>query len=148
MAQGSENQKGDKPVLTTQEIAFISGDQQQKYEALLNAPLPDDTDKATWKAAFDEFSDFYNSALCGYHAIDDTGLIIDMNQTEFDWLGYKKEEIIDRKNIMDTILPDQAVTNSFALVIAASLGCSPPIILAMAITRSSGWSTFTLVDRR
>ncbi len=107
MAHDNHPQKDSRQVLTMEEIEFINGDLQQKYEDLLNSPSLDESDKSKWKAAFDEFSDFYNNAPCGYHTIDDTGLIINMNQTELNWLGYKRNEVVNKKNIMD-ILSDKS----------------------------------------
>lgn len=107
MANNSDPQKDKKQVLTTEEIDFINSDLQQKYEDMLNSTSLDEYDRSKWKAAFDEFTDFYNNAPCGYHTIDDAGLIINMNQTELNWLGYKREEIVNKKNIMD-ILSDKS----------------------------------------
>lgn len=43
-----------------------------------------------------ELDDLYNNAPCGYHSIDADGLIVKMNQTELDWLGYERAEILGR----------------------------------------------------
>jgi PAS domain S-box-containing protein len=44
-----------------------------------------------------ELEDLYNNAPCGYHSLDKDGRIIRINQTEADWLGYTREELIGRK---------------------------------------------------
>jgi len=52
-------------------------------------------------------ADLYNQAPCGYHSLDAQGLIIDINQTALDLLGYTREAVIgqsptqffDAKNI-------------------------------------------------
>ncbi len=49
--------------------------------------------------------DLYDRAACGYHSLDATGLIVAMNQTESDWLGYKKEELIGKKRFAELFTP-------------------------------------------
>jgi PAS domain S-box-containing protein len=43
-----------------------------------------------------EVEDLYNNAPCGYHSLNPEGRFIKVNQTELDWLGYTREEIIDK----------------------------------------------------
>lgn len=38
--------------------------------------------------------DLYDHAPCGYHSLDREGRIIKINQTELDWLGYRREELL------------------------------------------------------
>jgi PAS domain S-box-containing protein len=47
--------------------------------------------------------DLYNRAPCGYHSLDREGWIIRMNDTELDWLGYKKEELLKRVHFEDLL---------------------------------------------
>src|SRR5262249_41536422 len=42
-------------------------------------------------------------APCGYHSVDKDGTVIEMNQTELNWLGYSREEVVGRKNFRDLI---------------------------------------------
>jgi len=44
-----------------------------------------------------ELQDLYDQAPCGYHSLDSDGRIVKVNQTEADWLGYKRAELIGRK---------------------------------------------------
>ena len=44
-----------------------------------------------------ELEELYNRAPCGYHSLDSDGRIMRINQTEADWLGYSREELIGRK---------------------------------------------------
>lgn len=46
-----------------------------------------------------------NIAPIGYHSVDASGIVIDINQTELDWLGYTREEVAGKKHI--TSLTDQ-----------------------------------------
>ncbi|MFI5142030.1 MAG: PAS domain S-box protein [Bacteroidia bacterium] len=103
MSQENLQPKQEKQVLTMEEIEFINGDLQEKYEELLRSTSLLESEKNKWEAAFDEYNDFYNNAPCGYHIFDDTGLILNINQTELKWLGYTREEVVNKKNLMDII---------------------------------------------
>lgn len=47
-------------------------------------------------------------APIGYHSIGKDGIIREMNQTELDWLGYHREEVIGKKRIIELIYePDR-----------------------------------------
>ncbi|MGO1247563.1 MAG: sensor domain-containing diguanylate cyclase [Oceanisphaera sp.] len=39
-------------------------------------------------------SDLYDNAPCGYHSLDAKGDFIRINQTELEWLGYSREEVL------------------------------------------------------
>jgi signal transduction histidine kinase/ActR/RegA family two-component response regulator len=41
-----------------------------------------------------EVQDLYDNAPCGYHSLDANGIFIHINQTELNWLGYTREEVI------------------------------------------------------
>jgi PAS domain S-box-containing protein len=41
-----------------------------------------------------EVQDLYDNAPCGYHSLSPEGIITIMNQTELDWLGYTRQEVI------------------------------------------------------
>ncbi|MCF7355641.1 diguanylate cyclase [Vibrio sp. CK2-1] len=41
-----------------------------------------------------ELHDLYENAPCGYHSLDANGTVTRINQTELNWLGYDKEEVI------------------------------------------------------
>ncbi|MBD2183497.1 PAS domain S-box protein [Planktothrix sp. FACHB-1355] len=53
-----------------------------------------------------EVEDLYNNAPCGYHSLDDDGVIIRINNTELNWLSYTREEILDKKKFIDLITPE------------------------------------------
>ncbi|MCC6724176.1 MAG: PAS domain S-box protein [Saprospiraceae bacterium] len=53
-----------------------------------------------------EYEDLYNNAPNGYHSLDTEGVIVRVNDTELDWLGYKREEMMG-KNVQEVFLtPD------------------------------------------
>lgn len=53
-----------------------------------------------------ELADLYDNAPCGYHSLDSEGLVLRMNRTELDWLGYAREEVVGRKRFTDLITPE------------------------------------------
>ncbi|MEG3439915.1 PAS domain S-box protein [Pannus brasiliensis CCIBt3594] len=51
-----------------------------------------------------EVEDLYNNAPCGYHSLDAEGRFIQVNETELQWLGYSREEMLGR-SIGDFLSP-------------------------------------------
>lgn len=45
------------------------------------------------------FGDWYQNAPMGFHSLDANGTIIDINDTELDWLGYRRDEVVGRMHI-------------------------------------------------
>ncbi|WP_392533921.1 PAS domain S-box protein [Nostoc sp. C117] len=43
-----------------------------------------------------EVEDLYNNAPCGYHSLDSESRFIKVNETELQWLGYTREEMIGK----------------------------------------------------
>jgi diguanylate cyclase (GGDEF)-like protein/hemerythrin-like metal-binding protein/PAS domain S-box-containing protein len=43
-----------------------------------------------------QLQDLYDHAPCGYHSLDEQGLYLNMNQTELDWLGCARDELVGR----------------------------------------------------
>ena len=44
-----------------------------------------------------EYEDLYDNAPCGYHSIDQNGLLVRINKTELGWLGYEAREVVGVK---------------------------------------------------
>lgn len=55
------------------------------------------------KSAYEDIQDLYNHAPCGYHSINDQGLIVEINDTELKWLGYTRKEVINKMRFTDLI---------------------------------------------
>jgi len=51
----------------------------------------------------DEVNDLYNNAPCGYHSLDKEGVIIRINDTELKWIGYSREEVVNKLHFTDII---------------------------------------------
>ncbi len=52
-----------------------------------------------------EVSDLYEHAPCGYHSLDRDGRFVRINDTELEWLGYRREEVLDRLRFVDVVTP-------------------------------------------
>jgi PAS domain S-box-containing protein len=48
----------------------------------------------------------YNQAPCGYHSLDVSGNFVSVNDTELEWLGYTREEVVGKMNFRDIMLPE------------------------------------------
>jgi PAS domain S-box-containing protein len=53
----------------------------------------------------DLIRDLYNHAPCGYHSLDKEGTFVQVNDTELNWLGYTRDELIGRVKIRDLLAP-------------------------------------------
>ncbi|HNA88399.1 MAG TPA: PAS domain S-box protein [Anaerolineales bacterium] len=53
-----------------------------------------------------ELQDLYDNAPAGYHSLDTNSRVIMINQTELNWLGYTREEIIG--TFLTNYLPDES----------------------------------------
>jgi PAS domain S-box-containing protein len=54
----------------------------------------------------EEITDLYNHAPCGYHSLDSHGLFIKINDTELNWLGYRREQVIGKMHINQCFTPE------------------------------------------
>ncbi|MFT3824262.1 MAG: ATP-binding protein [Chitinophagaceae bacterium] len=50
-----------------------------------------------------DIHDLYNHAPCGYHSLDKEGTFISINDTELNWLGYKREEMLHKIKFPDLL---------------------------------------------
>ena len=49
----------------------------------------------------DEITDLYDNAPAGYHSLDKNGLILSINNTELNWLGYTRDELVGKVKFID-----------------------------------------------
>lgn len=47
--------------------------------------------------------DLYENAPCGYYSLDINGTFVEMNATMLSWLGYQRDEIIERLTLFDIV---------------------------------------------
>jgi diguanylate cyclase (GGDEF)-like protein/PAS domain S-box-containing protein len=92
------NRKKDGSAIWT--VANVSTFQHPELGPLLISHQMDITERKRNEKILKDFSkeieDLYQNAPCGYHSVDAEGKIVRINQTELDWLGYSREEVIGR----------------------------------------------------
>lgn len=54
-----------------------------------------------------EFKDLYNHAPCGYHSLDKDGVIVRINDTELDWLGYTRQAVVGNMSFAEMVAPGE-----------------------------------------
>jgi PAS domain S-box-containing protein len=57
-----------------------------------------------------DVEDLYNTAPCGYHSLDQNGTIVRINDTELSWLGYTRDEMLNKMKFTDLITPESQQT--------------------------------------
>src|SRR5689334_13648639 len=64
------------------------------------ATFADDAESAALAAKVrqlaNELHEIYDHSPCGFHSIDSAGLIVRINDTELEWLGYTRDEVVGR----------------------------------------------------
>ena len=60
------------------------------------------------QASMEEAQDLYENAPCGYHSADENGVFIGINNTELNWLGYTREEVVGKMELKDILSPKYA----------------------------------------
>ncbi|XDD48316.1 PAS domain-containing sensor histidine kinase [Leptospira sp. WS39.C2] len=68
--------------------------------------------------SYERILDLYNNAPCGYHSLDKDNIVVSINDTELEWLGYSREEIVGNFRINDLLTPSsfekfQQIIHSF-----------------------------------
>jgi len=58
----------------------------------------------------DDLDDLYNNAPCGYHSLDADGRFVKVNDTELAWLGYSREEMVEKMAFGDLLTADSLIT--------------------------------------
>lgn len=53
--------------------------------------------------SYERILDLYNNAPCGYHSLNKENIVVSINDTELDWLGYTREEIVGNFKINDLL---------------------------------------------
>ncbi|MGH8713219.1 MAG: PAS domain S-box protein [Casimicrobiaceae bacterium] len=52
-----------------------------------------------------ELHELYHAAPCGYHSLDASGTVIRINDTELDWLGYRRDQVVGKMCFTDLMPP-------------------------------------------
>ena len=101
----------------------------------------------------EEIQDLYDNAPCGYHSLDAAGVFVRINNTELEWLGYTRDEVIGRLKFSDIMtaesqekfletFPDfikQGRVEGLEYELVCRDGTSLPVLLnATAVTDDAG----------
>ncbi|PSB21358.1 hypothetical protein C7B76_05255 [filamentous cyanobacterium CCP2] len=54
----------------------------------------------------EQVTELYHNAPCGYHSLDADGLFVQINDTELNWLGYTRSELVGKKQFVDLLTPN------------------------------------------
>ena len=75
------------------------------------------------KKSAQEIHDLYNHAPCGYHSLDKNGLFVLINDTELEWLGYTRDEVVGQKHFYDLLTPQglQSFEENFPRFVEAGI---------------------------
>ena len=90
-----------------------------------------------------EIQDLYNQAPCGYHSLDQAGVVVQINDTELAWLGYTREEVLGRK-MTDFFSPDSQAF--FAKEFMGYTGIDTHLNVPMELVRKDGTVLSVLVN--
>jgi len=58
------------------------------------------------KKSAEEIHDLFNRTPVGYHSLDRNGLFIRINDTELQWIGYDREEVVGKLDLPDILTPE------------------------------------------
>jgi PAS domain S-box-containing protein len=60
---------------------------------------------AELRETLDRANDLYHHAPCGYHSLDRNGVYLEVNDTELEWLGFTRQELVGQKTVFDLQTP-------------------------------------------
>lgn len=104
--------------------------------------------KDPWTA---QLLDLYEHAPCGFHSLDPNGVFLHINDTELNWLGYSREEVIGRKRWVDFLTPEgcqvfdenfsrlkaEGVVRDLEFEVARKDGSRFPVLVSATAVRNS-----------
>jgi PAS domain S-box-containing protein len=83
-----------------------------------------------------ELEELYNQAPCGYHSLAKDATILRINDTELNWLGYPRDEVVGKKRITD-FMTDASV-ETFKVIFPRLLAEGRIQDLALEFVRKDG----------
>lgn len=94
--------------------------------------------------ALEQARTLYNGAPCGYHSLDIRGTFVSINDTELEWLGYRREEVVGKLNFRDVIPPHQVPLLEARMVRMLANDALEPV--EYELQRRDGSRFFTLLS--
>ncbi|MGB6353441.1 MAG: EAL domain-containing protein [Steroidobacteraceae bacterium] len=70
------------------------------------------------QASFEQIHDLYNHAPCGYHSLNADGVFVRINDTQLNWLGCQREDLIGKRRLAEFLAPksSRAFAKAFPLI--------------------------------
>ena len=98
-----------------------------------------------------ELSDLYHNAPCGYQSLDSAGYFVQINDTELKWLGYTREELLNKTRFSDLLTPfsfqvyqdnipiliDSGVVNDLEFGILCKDGSILPVLVSSTVVKDA-----------
>jgi PAS domain S-box-containing protein len=99
------HQQSNSNMVTDEHLQFLRLDFEEKMDYFRQSNLDLETKNRYLESTLSEIADFYNNAPCGYHSVDENGIILRMNDTELNWLGATRAEVIGKMSFWDFAVP-------------------------------------------
>lgn len=104
----------------------------------------------------------FDNAPCGYHSVNEEGIVVNINETLLKWLGYEREEIIGKLKFSDLIEAGSQSVNDKIEALSQGMGSTTelclitksgdrlPVILGLmktdSLSTNDSWKLFSTID--
>ncbi|MEY4936195.1 MAG: hypothetical protein RIS64_2554 [Bacteroidota bacterium] len=99
------HQQAHGNIVTEEHLQFLRMDFEEKLDFFRQSNLDLETKNRYLESTLSEIADFYNNAPCGYHSVDENGIILRINDTELSWLGFTRAEVVGKKSFWEFAVP-------------------------------------------
>ncbi|MDK2867515.1 MAG: hypothetical protein PWP38_1830 [Clostridiales bacterium] len=90
----------------TRELEKINHQLTETNDALENRLFDEKRSQEILNQLYDEMSDLYNNAPCGYHSTNADGIVVRMNDAALKWLGYNRTEVVSKMHFTELLAPE------------------------------------------
>jgi PAS domain S-box-containing protein len=87
------------------------------------------------KVALD-LHDLYENAPCGYHSVDSAGIILRINRTELNWLGFTAQQLVGKRKLAELV--SERFRSGYERVIQSLVAGSDVAEIESELTRADG----------
>src|SRR6185312_1179621 len=87
------------------------------------------------KVALD-LHDLYENAPCGYHSVDSAGIILRINRTELNWLGFTAQQLVGKRKLAELV--SERFRSGYERVIQSLVAGSDVAEIEIELTRADG----------
>lgn len=103
------------------------------------------------KSALRKARELYNTAPCGYHSLTPDGVIGEINDTEINWLGLSRDQLVNRRKFSDFLTSSTRSTFAENFALLESRGFASNVELELVGTsgeiRNVLWSSMASNDQ-